>query len=304
MAISDLHVGCAKNRDIVDRLRPRSSEDWLVVAGDVADTVTDVERTLAVLADRFARVIWVPGNHELWTPRQEFQQARGEQRYHLLVERCRQIGVLTPEDPYPVWTGEGGPARIAPLFLLYDYSIRPTGTTKDEALDAAFEAGVALTDELLLHPDPYPGRDAWCHARVAATAPRLADVAGDLPLVLVNHWPLNPAPTEQLRYEELALWCGTRVTADWHLRFGATVVVYGHLHLPGTMTIDGVRFEEVSLGYPDEWAESWHPQHALVSGEDPAVALRQILPPPGAESLPTSSTEFLTPGAGDAAPPA
>jgi hypothetical protein len=29
--------------------------------------------------------------------------------------------------------------------------------------------------------------------------------------------------------------------------------VYGHLHIPSTRVRDGVRFEEVSLGYPRQW---------------------------------------------------
>ena len=54
---------------------------------------------------------------------------------------CREIGVITPEDPYPLWTGDGGPL-IVPLFLLYDYTFRPDGTsTKAEALALAYRTG-------------------------------------------------------------------------------------------------------------------------------------------------------------------
>jgi hypothetical protein len=49
------------------------------------------------------------------------------------------------------------------------------------------------------------------------------------------------------------MWCGTRLTDDWHRRFDVAVVVYGHLHIPRTTWRDGVRFEEVSLGNPREW---------------------------------------------------
>jgi hypothetical protein len=55
-----------------------------------------------------------------------------------------------------------------------------------------------------------------------------------------------------LRHPEFAQWCGTVRTADWHRRFRAAAVVYGHLHIPRTTWHDGVRFEEVSLGYPRE----------------------------------------------------
>ena len=71
--------------------------------------------------------------------------------------------------------------------------------------------------------------------------------------MLVNHYPLVREPTRVLRYPEFAQWCGTDRTADWHLRFRAAAVVYGHLHIPRTTWHDGVRFEEVSLGYPREW---------------------------------------------------
>ncbi|MGK5741018.1 metallophosphoesterase family protein [Micromonospora sp. URMC 103] len=254
LAVSDLHVRYAENRAVVDRLRPGSADDWLVVAGDVAERVADVRSTLALLRDRFATVIWAPGNHELWTPPDDPVRLRGEPRYRALVAMCRELGVLTPEDEYPLWSGPGGPAIVAPLFLLYDYSFHAPGTvTKEESLRRAYEAGVVCTDEMLLHPDPYPGRDAWCAVRVAETERRLAATDPDLPTVLVNHFPLVREPTRLLRHPEFAQWCGTTRTADWHLRFRAAAVVYGHLHIPRTTWHDGVRFEEVSLGYPREW---------------------------------------------------
>jgi len=253
LAVSDLHVTYPENRQIVERLRPESGEDWLLVAGDVGERVADIEWALRTLRDRFAVVVWAPGNHELWTPRDDPVQLRGEQRYRHLVELCRQIGVVTPEDPYLVWDGDGGPVTVAPLFLLYDYTFRPPGTsTKEEGLAYAYETGIVCTDEVLLHPDPYPTRDAWCRARVAETEARLAAVGG-APTVLVNHFPLVREPTRILRYPEFAQWCGTELTADWHIRFNAVAAVYGHLHIPRTTHHDGVRFEEVSLGYPREW---------------------------------------------------
>ena len=64
-AVSDLHVAYAENRPVVDRLRPHSPGDWLIVAGDVAERFADIEATLGKPAVRFRRVIWTPGNHEL-----------------------------------------------------------------------------------------------------------------------------------------------------------------------------------------------------------------------------------------------
>ncbi len=254
-AVSDLHVDHAENRELVQAMHPDSPGDWLVVCGDVADDRAGVEWALGVLAERYARVIWVPGNHELLTYGDDPLELRGERRYLDLVETCRGIGVLTPEDPFPLWEGPGGPALLAPLFLLYDYSFgRNVGASKEESLRRAHDAGVVCVDEYLLHPDPFSSREAWCAARVAETERRLEAADLGLPTVLINHFPLIAAPTKVLRHPEFAQWCGTERTADWHVRFRATAVVYGHLHIPRTTWHDGVRFEEVSIGYPRERA--------------------------------------------------
>ncbi|MEV4624752.1 metallophosphoesterase [Micromonospora sp. NPDC049523] len=273
-AVSDLHVGYQENRRIADELRPESDDDWLIVAGDVGEMAADIESVLTGLAGRFAKVIWAPGNHELWTPAGDPVQLRGEERYQHLVRMCRAIGVVTPEDEYPVWHGTGGPVTVAPLFLLYDYSFRMPGLhTKEASLARAYEVGVVCTDEFVLHPDPYPTREQWCWDRVEQTERRLAALDPSLPTVLVNHYPLVREPTDVLRYPEFAQWCGTDRTADWHLRFRAAVAVYGHLHIPRTTWHDGVRFEEVSLGYPREWQRREQPPRVpvrLLSDEEPA----------------------------------
>jgi 3',5'-cyclic AMP phosphodiesterase CpdA len=268
LAISDLHVAYRENREFVAGLRPVSDADWLLVAGDVGERVADVEWALGQLRERFATVVWAPGNHELWTSPGDPVALRGEERYRHLVEICRALGVVTPEDPYPIWYGDGGPCAVAPLFLLYDYTFRPDGVDQATALARAYDAGIVCRDELVLHPDPYPTREAWCRARVAATEQRLAALDPAMPTVLVNHFPLVEDPTRILRYPVFAQWCGTRLTADWHVRFRARAVVYGHLHIPRTTSHDGVPFHEVSVGYPREWRRR---------GSGPAGP-RQVLP--------------------------
>jgi len=259
-AVSDLHISYAENRRIVNELRPESPDDWLIVAGDVGEIFGAVEQALRLLRQRFAAVIWAPGNHELWTHAKDPVQLRGEQRYDALVRMCRENGVHTPEDDFPVWSGPGGPVTIAPLFQLYDYSwLAPGTTTKKESLQYAYGTGVVCTDEALLHPDPHPDRESWSAERVAESERRLSALAPGTRTVLVSHWPLVRQPTEVLWFPEFAQWCGTTRTADWHTRFRAEVAVYGHLHIPRTSFYDGVRFEEVSLGYPREWGKRERP---------------------------------------------
>ena len=276
MAVSDIHVGHQGNKPVVEAIRADSPEDGLIGAGDVGERSDDIRWALSILRERFAKVIWVPGNHELWTTAKDPVQMRGAARYDYLVSLCRDLDVLTPEDPFPVWEGEGsqefgGPVTLAPMFLLYDYSWMPEGAyTATDALRIARDRNVVATDEFLLSPDPYITRDAWCEARVKYTRRRLDDLEPGTPVVLINHFPLNREPTRMLFYPEFALWCGTELTADWHKRYNVVCSVYGHLHIPRTTYYDGVRFEEVSLGYPREWKRRGLPDKLL----------RQILPAP------------------------
>jgi predicted phosphodiesterase len=276
LAISDLHVSYPRNRQWVADLPSGERGDWLLVVGDVGEKAEDIEWVLRTLSGRFGTVVWVPGNHDLWAHPRDSLTLRGVVRYEHLVNVCRGLGVITPEDPYPVFDGPGGPVVIVPLFILYDYSFRPQGArTKEEGLEMAYEAGIIGTDERHLYPDPYPTREAWCQARIDATLPRLEALDPALPTILVSHFPLTREPTRVLRYPAFAQWCGTDQTADWHRRFRAQAVVYGHLHIPRTTWEDGVRFEEVSLGYPRE--QDRFPERPLT--------LTQILPPGPARTL-------------------
>jgi 3',5'-cyclic AMP phosphodiesterase CpdA len=271
LAVGDLHVGFPANRAIAERIQPITSADWLIVAGDVGERAVDIERVLGTFCERFATVVWVPGNHELWTHSRDSLRLRGEERYLHLVDVCRRLGVVTPEDPYPVWPGDAGPVVVVPLFVLYDYSFRPAGAASTaDGLAQAYGAGVVSTDERWLHPDPFSSREEWCEDRLAKTQRRLAELPAGLPTVLVNHFPLVREPTAVMRYPVFAQWCGTVRTADWPVRYRAEAVVYGHLHIPRTTWHDGVRHEEVSLGYPREWKRR---------AAAPVIP-RQILPAP------------------------
>ena len=104
---------------------------------------------------------------------------------------------------------------------------------------------------------------------------------------MINHFPLRQDLAVLPRIPRFSIWCGTRRTEDWHLRFRAEAVIYGHLHIRGTHLRDGVRFEEVSLGYPQNWDQRGH--RALPAADPPRgpsprrrYALRAVLHSPPA----------------------
>ena len=268
-AISDLHLDYPVNRDALDSIPP-FPEDWLILGGDICTTFDDLRFALNLLTRRFAQVLWVPGNHDLWTGIAGVRE-RGEEKYMKLVSVCRDFDVMTPEDPYPLWQGEGGLHYLVPLFLLYDYSFRPDHVPREKAVQWAEESGVVCTDEHLLDPAPHTSRTAWCCARCEYSEKRIRETFhGDVPLILINHFPLRADLVRLVRIPRFSIWCGTHRTESWHLQFKASVVISGHLHIRSTTYRDGVRFEEVSLGYPRSWDQRFGIHNYL----------RQILPSP------------------------
>jgi predicted phosphodiesterase len=282
-AIGDIHLSFKGNRDALEELQPRPN-DGLILCGDVGESADHCRQAFEKATACFGRVFWVPGNHELYTlPSQKEHGARGVAKYMECVDVAREHGVWTPEDEFTMWEGEGGPALIAPIFTLYDYSFRPKEVELKDALDWAREKDIEATDEHILHPDPYPSRIAWCNALVENTEKKLeAAIAAhpDTPLIIVNHWPLREDLVKLVRIPRFSLWCGTKKTEDWHKKYNAKVVVSGHLHIRRTEWIDDTRFEEVSLGYPRQW------QECQERGLDINDLMREILPGP---KMPTGS---------------
>ena len=107
------------------------------------------------------------------------------------------------------------------------------------------------------------------------TERRLQRIPTDTQTVLINHFPLRLDLCRLFRIPRFTPWCGTVHTEDWHRRFRARLVISGHLHMRATDWRDGVRFEEVSLGYPKQWD----------AGKGAPFYLRQVLPGPEPPSL-------------------
>ena len=254
LATSDLHVSHRANRTALATVG-HYPDDWLIVAGDIGEKPEHLTFVIDTLGPRFARLIWTPGNHDLWCPPGATDRSRGEARYHELVEICRRSGVLTPEDPY-IEFPDGHGIVIVPMFLLFDYTFRPASVPAADAIAWARATGVVSGDEQMLDPEPWPSIEAWCHARCDLTAARLRALPSGSRTVLVNHWPLRYDVARTPRVPRFSIWCGTTRTEEWAVRYRAIAVVSGHLHLRSTLWRHGVRYDEVSLGYPRDWDQS------------------------------------------------
>ncbi len=114
-AISDLHTDFEENLKWVRALsRSDYSSDILIVAGDISDDIVILEKTLLLLMQRFARVFFVPGNHDLWIRRDTVSHS--VEKFYKVLNVCATLGVSC--EPGLVSGGEHS-VYILPLFSWY-----------------------------------------------------------------------------------------------------------------------------------------------------------------------------------------
>jgi len=280
-AIADLHSGRPQTWSMLQNL-PNYNNDWIILAGDVCDGWSEnrFTETLNLFKHRFAKVFWTCGNHELYSlnnSKDKYASLRGVAKYERMVQLCNNAGVITPEDPFEKWTinpsvaknvapsleddiklpEETESAYICPIFTLYDYSFRPESVSREDCLNWAQKSKVMCTDEFVLHPDPYLSRDDWCNARVEYTEGRLNKLLeeGNPSTVLASHFSLRYDMVYSPYLPRFSIWCGTKKTENWHVKYNAKAVVFGHTHVRNTTSLDNCQFYECSLGYPNQYSK-------------------------------------------------
>lgn len=257
MAVSDLHVDYARNRLWVEELAAGDTGTTaLLVAGDISHQLALVEQTLRLLADRFAAVFFVPGNHDLWTTDDGLDSLQKMDRLEAL---CRAAGVLTTSAL--IESGEAS-VQVVPLNSWYH--------EPEESSDSLF----------IGRGDSDPWREAWADYRrvrwpdgIERTGVADYLAAGNakwrrhhhrVPVVTFSHFlprrellrapgarprPAIDEPRHAFNFSRVA----GSATIDRQLRLlDATVHVYGHQHRNRDQTIDGVRYRSHCLGYPSE----------------------------------------------------
>ncbi|WP_419910785.1 metallophosphoesterase [Hoeflea sp.] len=235
-AISDLHVDYRVNGEWVTELSLSDfTDDVLILAGDISDSLVLIEKNLALLAERFRQVLYVPGNHDLWVLRNKDIADSLEKFTH--VEKATRNGGATME---PVHAGK---ASIIPLLAWYDYSFgEPSEELKrrwmdyracrwpDGMIESQVAARFVAMNEPVTRP-PNPVVITFSHFM-----PRL-----DL-------MPSFAPPRARMLFPIL----GTKLLEEQIRRTGASIHVYGHSHINRRAVRDGVLYVNNAFGYPNE----------------------------------------------------
>lgn len=229
-ATSDLHTDYKENFRWLQEISDSDyRDDALIVAGDISDRSEIIRDTLQLLRSKFRRLLFTPGNHELWV--------RGGVEYDSIekLERVLQLCADLDVSTSPVrfehfW--------VVPLFSWYDGIFDP-------------ELNNAWAD---FHFCKWPSSvislpDYFLHLN----QPHLKTY--DAPVITFSHFlpreELLP-PKEYLRID----WLGSVsvcAALDTQIRqLGSTVHVCGHTHTRVDHVIDGVRYVQNAVRYPKE----------------------------------------------------
>jgi predicted phosphodiesterase len=234
-ALSDLHVDHAENREWIEGLPDDALRgDVLLLAGDVTDSLPRLRWTFAQLTRRFLKVLYVPGNHELWLLRDDAEDSFA--KFDQIVALAAECGVsMTPF--------HCGPLSIVPLLSWYDYSFgAPT-----PALLEAWSDSRACRWPQGMGPEQVTRRFHAMNAPFLHTRNRhVLSFSHFLPRP-----DLLPTPLEPMR-ELLLPVLGSSALELQLRRLRPQLHVYGHSHARLRCEYDGITYLNQAMGYPKE----------------------------------------------------
>lgn len=236
-AISDLHLDYAVNRDWLQQLPLHEyNDDVLILAGDVSDRLALLDEAFKALSKRFATVLFVPGNHDLWINREPL---------HSSFEKLDAVATAAGEHGVHTGIFRHADLAIVPLLGWYDYSFGEA----DDYLKTAWAD---------FRTCRWPGYDDAALTRLFtdrnpnASSPLLQDVKQ---IITFSHFlPRIDLMPERIpaKHRKIYPVLGTNVL-DAQLRaLGSRMHVYGHSHVNRRVTIDGVTYINNAFGYPTE----------------------------------------------------
>jgi predicted phosphodiesterase len=234
-AVSDLHVDYEENRRWLHNLSEQEyQDDVLILAGDVSDLIARLVESFEALQHRFAEVLFVPGNHELWVHR----DGTGDS-----LAKFGQIKRIAAEHGVRMEPAHLNSLSIVPLLGWYDYSFgRPTS----EVQRAWVDFGACRW------PDTYDQAAITNHfvelnkPHLSVRNQRIISFSHFLPRI--DLMPFTIPERKRTLYPVL----GTVHLEQQIRQLGADIHVYGHSHINMRNYKDKTIYINNAFGYPHE----------------------------------------------------
>ncbi len=240
-ALSDIHIDYDVNAKWIANLSVADyQDDVLVLAGDVTDNLSLLEWCLGTLAKRFKKVLFVPGNHELWVLRED----RGKSSFQKFDDVC----AVVESSGASMQAFRRPGVSIIPLLSWYDYSFgQPSDDLKSTWMDY----------RACRWPAGYAEEDVAAH--FAALNDGQVSPVGDKIITYSHFLPRIDVMPAYIPWAGRRLYSvlGSAQIDGQVRRLNADIHVYGHSHVNRHVKIDGVTYINNAFGYPSEtWITS------------------------------------------------
>jgi len=235
-AVSDLHLEYDENTRWLQGLSMSDyRNDILILAGDVSESLIFLEECFRVLVHRFRRVLFVPGNHDLWVGR-ECKKVNS-------LEKFWQVSALAAECDVSVAPIHCADLSIVPLYAWYDYSF---GAPSAELITVWMDYRACLWPEGLSVGD-VASRFAAMNKN-ALTIKNRTVISFSHFLPRIDVMPGFIPRDKRILYPVLGSTLLEEQIRDLHPQMH----VYGHSHVNRQVVIDGITYINNALGYPGE----------------------------------------------------
>jgi predicted phosphodiesterase len=235
-ALSDIHIDYEVNANWIANLSIAEYQDAvLILAGDVTDSLRLLDRCLGTLAKRFRKVLFVPGNHELWVIRED----REKNSFEKFEDVCRVVEASGAS----MEAFREQNVSIISLLAWYDYSFgEPSRELRSMWMDyhaCRWPVGLAETD---------------IAARFASYNDKHMSRPGDKVITYSHFLPRIDVMPQFIPYASRLLYpvLGSAQLDRQVRRLDSSIHVYGHSHVNRQVTIDGVLYINNAFGYPTE----------------------------------------------------
>jgi Icc-related predicted phosphoesterase len=240
-ATSDIHVDYEANASWVANLSTADfRDDVLILAGDISDSLRLLGWCLGAFSERFKKVFFVPGNHDLWVVR-DSQDKNSFDKFRDVMAVARSSGACTE-------SLRMRRVSIVPLLGWYDYSFGdPSEELKSVWMDyhaCRWPAGFGVPA---------------ISAHFAALNRGCDVVEGDKIITFSHFLPRIDLMPAQIPKDQQKLYpvLGTIRLEEQLRRINPSIHVYGHSHVNRRVSKQGVAYINNAFGYPREaWITS------------------------------------------------
>ena len=234
-AISDLHADFAENWVALGQLSQQAYQnDVVLIAGDIADHLSIISKTLSLFRARFRQVFYIPGNHELWTRADDCNSLEKLKR---ILAICYDCGVSTR----PARAGE---LWVIPLLSWYEAGFDENQSTGVKELEG-------WADDYFCKWPSWIDSVADYFLRANSSSIK----SYDRPVITFSHFlprrDLLPK-VSKLKFKGLPQVAGCAALDEQIRAVNSVIHIFGHTHIRCDRVIDGIRYVQSALGYPGE----------------------------------------------------